>query len=65
MSKKSPKSIPSEDIQNNDTGKNSTKPTGPRSKEPIKDRDDDDFDTSLYDDDLRLDNFDDDDDDDF
>lgn len=62
MSKKSPKSIPSEDTKNSDTGRNPTKLTDPKSKESIED---DDFDASLYDDDLKLDNFEDDEDDDF
>lgn len=62
MSKKSPKSTPSEDTKNSDTRKNPAKLTDPKSKEFIED---DDFDASLYDDDLKLDNFEDDEDDDF
>lgn len=62
MSKKSPKSIPSKDTKKSETGKNPTKPTSPKSKGPVGD---DDFDASLYDDDLRFDNFEEDEDDDF
>jgi len=51
MSKKSPKSTPSEDTKNSDTRKNPAKLTDPKSKESIED---DDFDASLYDDDLKL-----------
>lgn len=63
MSKKSPKSTSAEDTQKGGIEKNPKAPTNPKSKESLGD--DDDLDTPLYDDDLRFDNFEDDEDDDF